>query len=187
MSPTLSEAFAAVPRVDFLPPDQQAFAHLDEPLPIGHQATNSQPWTVRFMLAHLDVQPGNRVLDVGCGSGWTSALLGYLTGPTGEVIAVDIVDELVAITRANLAGRFGWVRCETAEPGVLGWPPAAPFDRILVSADGGRVPPELEDQLAPGGRMILPAAHHMMAVERSDSGHLTRTRLDGLFSFVPLR
>ena len=187
MTSRLDAAFAAVPRADFLPPSLRSLAGLDEPLPIGHGATNSQPWTVQYMLRQLDVQPGDRVLDVGSGSGWTTALLGHLTGETGAVIGVDLEPDLVAMGRDNLRGRFDWVRFELAEPGVLGWPTEAPYDRILVSADAGRVPRELEEQLAPGGRMVLPAAQEMMVVDRSLSGEITRTPTDGRFSFVPLR
>ena len=81
MDRALDDAFAAVPRADFLPPDQRAYAHQDRPLAIGFGATNSQPWTVRYMLRLLDARPGDRVLDVGSGSGWTTALLAHLTGP----------------------------------------------------------------------------------------------------------
>ncbi|QGF22466.1 protein-L-isoaspartate O-methyltransferase family protein [Raineyella fluvialis] len=187
MTTRLEAAFAAVPRADFLPPSVRDFAHVDEPLPIGHGATNSQPWTVHYMLRHLDVRPGDRVLDVGSGSGWTTALLGHLTGETGSVIGVDLEPDLVAMGRANLGQRFAWVRFEVAVRGVLGWPDEAPYDRILVSADAGRVPPELEEQLAVGGRMVLPAAQAMVVVERGESGEITRTPTDGRFSFVPLR
>ena len=135
----------------------------------------------------LDAQPGQRALDVGSGSGWTSALLGELVGSEGSVIGVDVVPELVAMARENLGSRRPWVRIELAGAHVLGWPDEGPYDRILVSADGGRVPADLESQLAPGGRMILPAASEMMVVERAPDGALTRRRADGLFSFVPLR
>lgn len=187
MSTALDDAFAAVAREDFLPADQRRFAYLDRPLPIGHGATNSQPWTVRHMLTLLDVQPGHRVLDVGSGSGWTAALLGYLVGQGGEVTGVDIVPELVEDARAALGDRYPWVRFELAAPGVLGLPEGAPWDRILVSANAARIPDELEDQLAPGGRMVLPVAGEMTIVERASNGTITRSPTGGLFSFVPLR
>src|SRR3954471_16869751 len=99
----VEEALAATPRVAFLPDDQQRFAGDDRALPIGWGETNSQPTTVRAMLALLDVRPGQCVLAVGCGSGRTTALLARLVGPTGEVIGVEIVPELVEFGRAHLA------------------------------------------------------------------------------------
>ena len=187
MKDRVAEALETVPRVDFLPAEVRGLADADMPLSIGHGATNSQPWTVAYMLRLLDVRPGQRVLDVGSGSGWTSALLGWLVGESGEVIGVDIVPELVTMGRDHLGDRFGWVRFEQTDAGVLGWPDAAPYDRILVSADGGRVPTELEDQLAPGGRMVVPARQQMVVVERAASGEVRRAETGDLFTFVPLR
>ncbi|MBB1513941.1 methyltransferase domain-containing protein [Tessaracoccus sp. MC1627] len=187
MTDRLQKAFDAAPRRQFLPLDQRHLSDLDAPLAIGHGATNSQPSTMRFMLELLDAQPGQRVLDVGSGSGWTTALLAELVGADGLVIGVDITPELVSMGRTNLGGGRPWARVELAQPSVLGWPAEAPFDRILVSADGGRVPPELEDQLAPDGRMVLPADREMVVVHRRPDGAVRRRRAKGLFSFVPLR
>ena len=105
MSSRLDDAFDAMPRAGFLPADVRRFAHEDRSLPIGHGATNSQPWTVRYMLTALDVPPACRVLDVGSGSGWTAALLGHLVGAGGSVIGVDIVADLVEMSRRHLGGR----------------------------------------------------------------------------------
>lgn len=183
----LDDAFDVVARADFLPPKVRPYADLDRALAIGHDATNSQPYTVRYMLEHLDAQPGHKVLDVGSGSGWTTALLAYLVGESGTVIGVDVVPELVEMGRQHMDERFPWARFELAEDGVLGLPGEAPFDRILVSADGGRIPAELEEQLAPGGRMVLPAAQRITIVQKESDGRLTRSTAAGMFSFVPLR
>ena len=185
MDRSLDDAFAAVPRADFLPPDQRAYAHQDRPLAIGFGATNSQPWTVRYMLRLLDARPGDRVLDVGSGSGWTAALLGWLVGEAGEVVGVDIVPELVAMAREHLAGRFGWVRFELARRGKLGWPDGAPWDRILVSAMADELPEELLAQLAPGGRLVVPVDERMVLVTLSGRGERTVSR-HGAYVFVPL-
>lgn len=183
----LDDAFDVVARADFLPPKVKPYADLDRALAIGHDATNSQPYTVRYMLEHLDAQPGHKVLDVGSGSGWTTALLAYLVGERGSVIGVDVVPELVEMGRRHMDERFPWARFELAEDDVLGWPAEAPFDRILVSADGGRIPAELEEQLAPGGRMVLPAAQRITIVQKDADGRLTRSAAAGMFSFVPLK
>src|SRR6476619_7863497 len=99
----VAEAFAAVPRVDFLPADQQRRASYDGPLPIGHGQTSSQPRTVAAMLRLLEVAPGQSVLDVGSGSGWTTALLAHLVGPTGSVLGVELEPSLVTFGADNLA------------------------------------------------------------------------------------
>ena len=99
----VADAFAATPRAGFLPRRARRRASYDGPIQIGHGQTNSQPRTVANMLRLLEVRPGDRVLDVGSGSGWTTALLAHLTGPTGSVVGVELVPELVAFGRANLA------------------------------------------------------------------------------------
>ncbi|MBP8921516.1 MAG: protein-L-isoaspartate carboxylmethyltransferase [Micropruina sp.] len=183
----VSAAFAAIPRAQFLPAGLRHRAAEDNPLPLGYGSTNSQPWTVRHMLGLLDVPPGARVLDVGSGSGWTTALLAHLTGPDGSVVGLEVIPQLVEFGRGNLGGfDLPWARIERAIPEVIGLPDEAPFDRILVSADAGSIPAELEAQLAVGGRMVLPAAGVMWTVTRlagdwrrdADPGHR--------FAFVPL-
>jgi protein-L-isoaspartate(D-aspartate) O-methyltransferase len=183
----VADAFAAAPRANFLPAAVRNRAAVDAPLPIGHGATNSQPWTVRFMLEKLGVPAGARVLDVGSGSGWTTALLAHLTGPAGSVLGVELVPELVELGRRNLAASdLPWARIEQAVSGVLGRPEDGPFDRILVSADAGAVPAELEEQLAVGGRMVLPAAGVMWTVTRDRERLRREPDQEHLFSFVPL-
>lgn len=183
----VADAFAAAPRANFLPAAVRNRAAVDAPLPIGHGATNSQPWTVRFMLEKLGVPAGARVLDVGSGSGWTTALLAHLTGPAGSVLGVELVPELVELGRRNLAASdLPWARIEQAVSGVLGRPEDGPFDRILVSADAGTVPAQLEEQLAVGGRMVLPAAGVMWTVTRDRERLRREPDQVHLFSFVPL-
>ena len=158
-------------------------------MPIGYDQTNSQPTTVRHCLEHLDVQPGQRVLDVGCGSAWTTALLAHLVGPEGDVTGVEVVPELVEFGRSNLA-RLDLdperVRVEQALPDVLGWPARAPYDRILVSAEAHEVPEALVDQLADDGRMVAPVAGYLCVVTLGP-GREVRVRRLGRYRFVPLR
>lgn len=181
----VGEAMRAVPRTGFLPRSLRRRASYDGPLPIGHGQTNSQPRTVADMLALLDVQPGQRVLDVGSGSGWTTALLGHLVGRTGSVTGVEVVEDLAAWGAANLAAtRMDWTSIRQAEPGVLGVPEGAPYDRILVSAEARELPGELVAQLADGGRMVLPVRGRMLVVDRV--GDEVRESRQGHYRFVPL-
>lgn len=183
------DAFAAAPRDHFLPHGEVRFAGLDRPLAIGHGQTNSQPTTVRHLLELLEVEPGHRVLDVGCGSGWTTALLAHLVGPQGEVVGVEIVPDLVEFGRANLSGLdLTWARIEPARPDVLGLPEAGPFDRILVSAEASDVPGALVDQLRDGGLMVLPVRGRLWAVRRPAGwpGVKPDVVRHGHYAFVPL-
>lgn len=179
-------ALAALPRVRFLPRRQRPFAHEDRPLPIGHGQTSSQPSTVAFMLRLLDVPRSGRVLDVGAGSGWTTALLAHLVGPRGQVLGVELEPDLAAWGAANvIATGQPWARVVPADPTVLGAPGHAPFDRILVSAEAQELPRALVDQLAVDGRMVVPVARGLDLVRRTPDA-VTVTRYDG-FRFVPLR
>ena len=160
-------------------------ASFDGPLSIGHGQTNSQPRTVEAMLRLLRVEPGQRVLDVGSGSGWTTALLAHLTGESGEVLGVEIEADLVRFGSDNLAATHQpWASIHQAEPGVLGLPDKAPYDRILVSAEPRTLPEELVDQLGEG-RMVIPVYGTMLLVVR-EGGEVTVTRHGG-YRFVPLR
>lgn len=184
-SERLRAAFDRVRRSDFLPADQHGFAGEDAALPIGYGQTNSQPSTVEAMLDLLDVQPGHRVLDVGCGSGWTTALLAVLVGPEGEVVGVEIVPELVAWGRENLASyALPWARVEQARDGVLGVPELGPYDRVLVSAEATRLPTGLLEQLVPGGVMVVPVTGRMTVVRRTDGEPAVQEV--GWYTFVPL-
>jgi protein-L-isoaspartate(D-aspartate) O-methyltransferase len=182
----VAAAFAALPREGFLPEGERRRAGYDGPLAIGHGQTNSQPRTVEAMLHLLDVQQGQRVLDVGSGSGWTTALLAHLVGPTGSVVGVEIEPTLVEFGSANLAATDQpWASIRSATPGVLGVPDHAPYDRILVSAEPSSLPRDLVDQLGEGGRLVIPVRGTMTLVTRS--GDDVRESHHGSYRFVPLR
>lgn len=186
MDPVVAAAFAAHPREHFLPVATRQRAGHDGPIQIGFGQTCSQPRTVAAMLELLRVGPGHRVLDVGSGSGWTTALIAQLVGPTGAVVGVEIEPELVAFGRANLAGEhLPWATIRPAEPGVLGAPGDAPFDRILVSADARQLPQDLVGQLREGGRMVIPIRGWLTLVEVEGGG--LHTSRHGPYRFVPLR
>lgn len=183
---TIDEAFAMHPRARFLPPGVRGWADDDRPLPIGHGQTNSQPSTVRQMLEWLDVQEGQTVCDIGSGSGWTTALLGALVGDTGHVIAVELEPALVVMGRRN-CHQSGAINTEFHRAAsVFGWPKAAPYDRILVSAAAAELPKELIDQLVPGGKLVIPVRQDILEItKRSDTKW--ETRWHGGYLFVPLR
>lgn len=181
---SVDAAFDATPRRDFLPRGVRRRASYDGPLRIAAGQTCSQPRTVADMLRLLDVHPGHRVLDVGAGSGWTTALLAHLVGPTGSVLGVELEPELVAFGARNLASTDRpWASIRLATPGVLGDPEGAPYDRILVSAEPLELPAELVAQLGASGVMVIPVAGTMLRV--SNPGAVVTRH--GRYSFVPLR
>lgn len=181
----INQALNNYSRGAFLPTDKKSAADFDAPIPIGYNQTNSQPTTVKRMLTWLAAQPGEKILDVGSGSGWTTALLSYLVGDQGEVYAVEKVPELV---------EFGQENCEKQQienasfhqaRDVLGLPSHAPYDRILVSAAASDLPDELVRQLALGGRMVIPVQNSILAVDKSPEGSITVAEHAG-YAFVPL-
>jgi protein-L-isoaspartate(D-aspartate) O-methyltransferase len=181
-------AMAHHPRERFLPRAERRRASYDGPLDIGHGQTNSQPRTVRAMLELLDVQPGHRVLDVGSGSGWTTALLAELVGPTGSVLGLERVPDLVLSGRANVeAAGMPWASVRASVAGVLGSPEEAPFDRVLVSAMATRLPLDLVAQLGGHGILVVPVAGRMLRVVRDEQAPEGRRVTEhGHYRFVPL-
>lgn len=182
----VARVMRAVPRVDFLTAEQQAFADLDRALPLWHGQTGSQPSTVAAMLRLLDVPVGGHVLDVGAGSGWTTTLLAHLVGPSGDVLGLELDAELAAWGAANVARHdVPWARLETADPDHLGRERTGGWDRILVSASPRRLPRALVRQLAPDARMVIPVRTTMTLVVSVDG--VLRTSTHGAYTFVPLQ
>ncbi|NMM15742.1 MAG: protein-L-isoaspartate carboxylmethyltransferase [Cellulomonas sp.] len=182
----VDEAIQHLDRRRFLPEARRGEAREDYPLPIGCGQTCSQPSTVAAMLRHLHVQTGARVLDIGAGSGWTTALLARLVGPTGMRPGRARAPELAPWGDANLAAwAMRWAHIEPATPGVLGRPIEGGWSRILVSASARELPQELCDQLADGGRMVIPVLSTLWTAERHGD-ELESTSL-GSYTFVPLR
>ncbi|MFC8734132.1 protein-L-isoaspartate O-methyltransferase [Luteimicrobium sp. NPDC057192] len=183
----VTDALRAVPRRDFLPATVRGRADDDVALPLGHGQTGSQPSTVAAMLRLLDVRPGQHVLDVGSGSGWTTALLAHLVGPGGEVLGLELEPSLVAFGRSNLDARHApWARVEAADPRHLGRARPGGWDRILASASPDELPRALVHQLAPGGRLVVPVRTTMVLVQVDAAGRAHASE-HGSYVFVPLR
>ena len=171
--PRVLGAVAELPRALFVPAPLRDEADADRPLPIGCGPTFSQPFVVAYMTERLALRGFERVLEVGTGSGYQTAVLARLAA---EVYSIEIVLELAARARAILEDEIGLtnVHLRTGD-GAEGWPEAAPFDRIVVTAAAPEVPPALVAQLAPGGKMILPVGaspeeQMLRVVERGDDG-----------------
>jgi protein-L-isoaspartate(D-aspartate) O-methyltransferase len=178
------DAMRKVPRHLFVPEDQRLHAYDDNALPIGHEQTISQPYIVGYMSEALDPKPTDRVLEIGTGSGYQAAILAELVG---EVYTIEIVAPLAERARTTLE-ELGYRNVHVRQGnGYLGWPEAAPFDKIIVTAAPEDVPPALVEQLRVGGVMVLPIGRgdQMMTVlQKTDQGVVSRTTLP--VRFVPM-
>jgi protein-L-isoaspartate(D-aspartate) O-methyltransferase len=178
-------AMATLDRARFLTPEQVPHAREDRALPLFHGQTGSQPSTVTEMLRLLQVPIGGSVLDVGSGSGWTTAILARLVGPAGRVLGLELDPDLAAFGAANLAAcDLPWARIEVADPHLLGRPVPGGWPRILVSASASRLPAALVAQLADDARMVLPVGRRMTLVVRQ--GKAVEVSTHGEYLFVPL-
>lgn len=186
----IKEAFKKVDRKDFVRDDYRIEAYEDYPLPIGEGQTISQPTTVAFMLERLDPQIGDTVLDVGCGSGWTTALLAEMVQDTGKVIGLEVIEDLFEFGKENLKKyNYPWAEIRRS-PGGAPTIPEAPFDRILVSAAANEIPQPFLEQLKDGGVMVLPinkTLTKIVKIPQKNGGYeLEKEEYPG-FTFVPFQ
>ena len=182
-SPLLIESFSRIDRKDFVPPEFLDNAYDDYPLAIGSGQTISQPSTVALMLELLELHEEDDVLDIGCGSGWTTALLAQ-TVSSGSVTAIERLEPLLALAQSNVAKyHFDNVTFHKASD-VLGMPQRQ-FDKILVSAAASELPLELVAQLRIGGIMVIPVGNTLTVVYKKSNDAFDQRVLHG-FVFVPL-
>jgi len=185
--PAVIAALRAVPRHLFVPASEQPHAYDDGPLPIGHDQTISQPYIVALMTELARPRATDRALEIGTGSGYQAAVLSPLVK---ELFTIELVEPLAAQAKERLAALgYGNVTVRAGD-GYAGWPERTPFDIILVTAAPERVPPALLEQLAPGGRMVIPVGRQdeeqWLRVVEKDAGGRIRTREEIPVRFVPM-
>jgi protein-L-isoaspartate(D-aspartate) O-methyltransferase len=187
-SPSIIQAFQKIKRQDFLPEDMKGLADLDRALPIGFGQTISQPLVVAFMLEQLDPQPGHKILDIGSGSGWTSALLAEIVGSKGKVIAIEIVPELKEFGEKNTS-KYNFIKKGIVDficiDGSKGYLKEAKFDRILASASGRELPLAWKEQLKIKGRIVAPIGTSIWTFIKKSKNSFEEIEHPG-FAFVPL-
>ena len=194
-TPSIIDAFEKVDRKDFVPEELKDKAYLNTPLPIGYGQTISQPLTVAFMLELLQPEKGNRVLEIGSGSGWQTALLAHIVSGEGKVFAAELIPELMAFGRKNVA-KYGFIKkglpagkAGTVEfhsfNAVKGFPGKAPFDRIISAASGMELPLALKEQLKIGGRIVAPVKDAIHLLIKKSETEFEEKVYPG-FAFVPL-
>ena len=187
-SPRIIEAFRKIKREDFLPEHLKDLAHLNEALPIGYGQTISQPLVVALMLELLEPKEGEKILDIGSGSGWTTALLAYIVGDKGRVVAIEIIPELAEFGKKNVA-KYNFIEKGTVEficgDGSQGYEKEMPFDKILVSATASECYPAWKKQLKIGGKIVVPIGSSIWLFSKKSENRFDQVEYPG-FVFVPL-
>ncbi len=185
--PRVVEAMRSVPRHCFVTAENEEYAYGDFPLPIGYGQTISQPYIVALMTEMLELQPGDQVLEVGTGSGYQAAVLAAIPGIT--VYSIEVIPELARRASETLHELGYDVHCKQGD-GYYGWPEEAPFDAIIVTAAPDHIPQPLVEQLAPGGRMVIPVGpsggyQTLWRLVRQADGRIKKINMGGV-AFVPL-
>ena len=185
---SIKEAFRKIKRGDFLPEDLKNLAEINEALPIGQGQTISQPLVVAFMLEQLQPKLGEKILDIGSGSGWTAALLAQIVGGKGRVIAIEIVPELKDFGENNVSKynfiKKGIVRFILSD-GSKGFSEESPFDKILASASTDKIPESWKEQLKVGGKIVAPVGSSIKTIIKKSEVEFEEIDYPG-FVFVPL-
>jgi protein-L-isoaspartate(D-aspartate) O-methyltransferase len=185
--PTILEAFRSVPREEFLADEYRCIAYKDHPIPIEAGQTISQPYIVALMIHAAEIRAGDRVLEVGAGSGYAAAVMSRIAG---QGIAIERQPDLVEVAQERMQ-RLGYDNVRIVEgDGTRGWAGEAPYDAILAAASGSHVPPAWVEQLADGGRIVMPVGdpgwvQKLVKVTKGPAGKLITEDL-GAVRFVPL-
>jgi len=187
-SPAIREAFEKIKRADFVPESEREMAYANIPLPIGHGQTISQPLTVAFMLELLQPKKGEKILDIGAGSGWQTALLSELVGEEGKVIAIERIPELKNMAEKNI-GKYGFAEKGIAKivlgDGSKGYPAEAPYDKIIAAAYVKKIPDYWKEQLKVGGRIVAPVGEEMTVLDKTGPDNFEKKQYFA-FLFLPL-
>lgn len=187
-TPALIDAFKKIDRAAFVPEAEKAHAYENRPLALGHGQTISQPLTVAFMLELLEVKRGEKILDVGTGSGWQTALLAELVGAAGRVVAIERLEELWKFSGENLSRAQllagGTVKLVHGD-GSCGYPAEAPYDRIVAAAAGREIPTAWREQVKVGGRIVAPVGEAIVTLDKTGPDEFEERVFHG-FRFVPL-
>lgn len=185
-TPEIIDAFYKVNRTDFVAGCFKKEAYVNEPLPIGCGQTISQPLTVAFMLELLKPKKGEKILDVGSGSGWQSSMLAYIVGEKGKIVAIERIPELSEFGRKN-SRKYNFNNLKfIIGDGSVGFEEQAPYDKIIVAASApGRIPEELKNQLKIGGRLVIPVGNSIWLTVKNGENAYEEKKFPG-FSFVPL-
>lgn len=186
------EAFYKIDRADFIPSEYKNQSYGNYPLPIGYGQTISQPLTVAFMLELLQPEIGDKILDIGSGSGWQTALLAQIVGNPatagGKVIAIERIPELKALTEKN-AAKYNFIEKGIVKviegDGSRGYEAEAPFDKIIAAASAEKIPKTWKKQLKIGGRIVAPVGNSIYLLEKTGLDEFSERHYFG-FSFVPL-
>jgi protein-L-isoaspartate(D-aspartate) O-methyltransferase len=187
-TPAIIDAFHAIDRADFVPSELQNVSYLDHALPIGHDQTISQPLTVAFMLELLQPQKGEKILDIGTGSGWSTALLAHIVGEKGYVVTAEHIPELVKMAKKNI-GKYDFIKNGTVrimkKDGSKGYRTAAPYDKIIAAASANEIPKVWMQQVRVGGTIVAPVKNSMVRLHKKSPKAFDKREHFG-FSFVPL-
>jgi protein-L-isoaspartate(D-aspartate) O-methyltransferase len=197
-TPDLIEAFRVIDRGDFVSSEMREYAYHNDPLPIGHEQTISQPLTVAFMLELLDLRAGDKVLEIGAGSGWQTALISKIIEHEGGIsqdkdgrygiIALERIDSLAQKAIDNIS-KYGFVEKGVAKiinfDGTKGYETEAPFDKIIAAASANEIPESWKRQLIIGGRIVAPVGNSIVVLDKTGKNEFKKREFHG-FAFVPL-